>query len=73
MNINSVLELRKKIELNTEQAATYLGWKVNTLYNKINAGEGPRRVKRGNRWFFLKEDLDAYLRAIEQRFEAFSK
>lgn len=64
--------LRKKERLNITEAALYIGRNKQTLYNRINQGQGPRRHKRDNgQWEFEPADLDAYLKATTRTYEAF--
>lgn len=58
-------------DLNFKAAAEYLGRKVQTLYNWISSGRGPRRFKRFGRWYFRRTDLDAYVRHCTETHEAF--
>jgi len=45
------------------QAAEYLGIAAGTLNRFRHEGRGPRFLRLGNRVFYLKDDLDAYLNA----------
>lgn len=46
--------------LTSKAAAEYCGMGVQTLYNLISAGEGPRYYKQGRRNAFYTADLDAW-------------
>lgn len=47
--------------LTTRQAATYCGIAVQTLRNRLAAGEGPNCFKHGRLNAFFTEDLDAWI------------
>lgn len=49
--------------LTAPQAATYLGVAVATLARHRSEGRGPRYLRLGNRIFYRRRDLDAYLEA----------
>lgn len=46
--------------LTSQQAATYCGISVQTLYNMISQGEGPKHYKQGRRNAFYESDLDEW-------------
>jgi len=46
--------------LTSQQAAIHCGISVQTLYNKISQGDGPKHYKQGRRNAFYEEDLDAW-------------
>jgi excisionase family DNA binding protein len=50
--------------LRVEEASKYLGFTVSTLNKMRMAGRGPRYLKLGNRVFYRRTDLDAYLEAM---------
>ncbi|GGH44886.1 hypothetical protein GCM10010921_19880 [Microbacterium album] len=47
--------------LTTSQAAEYIGMPLQTLYNQISLGAGPRMLKRGSRNAFRAQDLDEWM------------
>lgn len=49
--------------LTTKAAADYCGMGVQTLYNHISTGTGPKRHKQGRRNAFFIDDLDAWNKA----------
>lgn len=49
--------------LTTKQAAGYCGMGVQTLYNRISEGTGPRHYKQGRRLAFYESDLDEWNRS----------
>lgn len=56
---------KQKIErirrtMNVEEAADYLRMPVNTLYVKLQKGEGPG-TKPGKRWVMFSDELDKWL------------
>ena len=57
------------IKFTTREAAHYLGRKPQTLFNWNSLGRGPRRHKLFGRIFYLKGDLDAFIRANEEVIE----
>lgn len=61
----------KEREMNIEEAAKYLGWEVGTLRNRLSKKCGPRSLKRFGRRFFLKSDLDAFLKHETEVKEAY--
>lgn len=46
--------------LTSKQAAEYCGISVQTLYNRISEGEGPKRFKHGRVNAFYESDLDEW-------------
>lgn len=56
-------EARTATNLNTEQAAAYLGMSPNTLHRWRWSGEGPRFRKFGRSVRYARTDLDAYAEA----------
>lgn len=44
----------------TTAAAEYCGVAVQTLYNHLSAGTGPKQSKQGRKNAFWQEDLDAW-------------
>ncbi|WJY19242.1 helix-turn-helix domain-containing protein [Alteriqipengyuania flavescens] len=46
--------------MNPFEAAAYLGLTEPTLRWYRCKGKGPRAQKDGGRWFYMREDLDAY-------------
>lgn len=46
--------------LTTKQAAAYCGMALQTFYNHLSAGEGPKQYKQGRRNAFYEADLDAW-------------
>lgn len=62
----TVLPIRADVErggpvLTTARAAEYCGIAVQTLYNLISAGEGPKVFKQGRLNAFFPVDLDVWL------------
>jgi hypothetical protein len=49
-----------EIQMNTEQAAKYLGFKKGTLNIWRYQGRGPKYIRMGGRIFYFKSDLDWY-------------
>lgn len=49
--------------LTSRQAATYCGMEVQTLYNLISRGEGPKHFKQGRLNAFYESDLDDWNKA----------
>lgn len=47
--------------LTTKSAAAYCGIAVQTLYNELSAGTGPKAFKQGRLNAFYASDLDAWL------------
>jgi len=54
---------RLKDRLTIEQAAEHLSVSVTTLYSWRTRRRGPRAMRLGRRLYYLRDDLDAYLRA----------
>lgn len=50
--------------LDTKNASMYLGLSIKTLAMKRNDGTGPKYIKRGRIFYFIK-DLDAWLASGE--------
>lgn len=48
--------------MKVREAATYLGLSESTLNSMRCEGRGPRYVRLGNRVFYRRADLDAYLK-----------
>lgn len=59
-SIRPELERRGPV-LTTKRAAEYCGIAVQTLYNLISLGEGPKACKQGRLNAFYPVDLDAWL------------
>lgn len=55
--------------LTTKEAAEFLRLSVETVKRKASAGEIPA-AKTGREWRFVREDLEAWLRAGGVRYEA---
>ncbi|MGM1017988.1 MAG: helix-turn-helix transcriptional regulator [Actinomycetota bacterium] len=55
--------------LTSKQAAIYCGMSVQTLYNLISQGAGPKHYKQGRRNAFYEADLDDWnkSRLVEAR------
>jgi predicted DNA-binding transcriptional regulator AlpA len=49
--------------LTSKAAADYCGMAVQTLYNLISQGKGPKHYKQGKRNAFYTADLDAWNQA----------
>lgn len=49
--------------MKAQDAAAYLGLAKNTLEKMRSEGRGPRYVRLGNRVFYRRADLDAYVAA----------
>jgi predicted DNA-binding transcriptional regulator AlpA len=49
--------------LTSKAAADYCGMAVQTLYNLISQGKGPKHYKQGKRNAFYTADLDAWNKA----------
>lgn len=49
--------------LTSKQAASYCGMALQTFYNLLSAGEGPKRYKQGARNAFYESDLDEWNRS----------
>jgi hypothetical protein len=47
--------------LDRENAARYLGLKPKTLAMHASAGTGPKFLKCGQRVFYMRDDLDAWI------------
>ena len=53
--------------MNARQAAEYLGYKVQTIYNLRSLGRLPfHRINGRGRPFFVKEELDAMLGLVDR-------
>ena len=48
------------------EAAEYLGLSEGSLRWYRCKGRGPRAHKDGGRWFYLRDDLDAYRREVSR-------
>lgn len=55
--------------MNVEEAGTYLGLAIETLYSYRHKKKGPKIVRRGSRIFYKKEDLDNYLNGEKINFQ----
>jgi hypothetical protein len=64
---NMRLQLPPDYELDLKEACLYLGWKPQTMYNRIANGTAPQRHWRWGRWFFFVKSLDEFKRK-ESRF-----
>jgi len=49
--------------LTTKDAAEYCGMPVQSLYNRLSQGTGPKVRKHGTRNKFLRSDLDEWMTA----------
>ncbi len=58
--IRSEVERRGPV-LTTARAAEYCGIALQTLYNLLSAGDGPKAFKQGRLNVFYPVDLDAWL------------
>jgi len=47
--------------ITAQEAAEFLGYSIQTIYNKVNLGEIPH-YKRGRTLRFRRSELDAWLR-----------
>lgn len=52
-----------KENLNTEEAAKYLGYSIGTLENWRMQGQGPRYYKPLGKVFYFKDDLDLWIKS----------
>lgn len=52
----------KKNRYSTREAGIYLKCHPNHLSNLRSLGKGPRYVKQGHQVFYLKADLDNYIK-----------
>jgi len=59
---NMRLQLPPDYELDLKEACMYLGWKPQTMYNRITGGTAPERHSRWGRWFFFVKDLEEFKR-----------
>lgn len=55
-----------KTLLSTTDLAEYVQVPVNTIYQWIRTGKGPRRMKVGVHNRFRKEDVDAWLESLAE-------
>jgi hypothetical protein len=70
---NEVEQWADDDELNLREAALYLERTPKTLYNLINAENGPRRIKDGKYWKFIFRDLKRYKNQRREVVEAYTK
>jgi hypothetical protein len=57
---NMRLQLPPDYELDLKEACLYLGWRRQTMYNRIANGTAPKRHWRWGRWFFYVKDLEEF-------------
>jgi hypothetical protein len=60
----------KKKELTHKEAAYYSHLSPGGLANLNYRGKGPKRRKRGNRLYYLEDDLDVWNKTREKQFES---
>lgn len=49
--------------MTAEEAAAYLGFKIDSLYNKCYKKQIPHYKPSGGKLYFLREELDAWIAA----------
>lgn len=70
--MENVVQMNRKEELFHNEAAAYVKLKPRTLYNRNQAGTGPRSTMRFGRRKYLPADLDAWLKSEGRVKEAYS-